>query len=679
MLLHSLHSKIFFLITATLIIVALVVMMASQRNVTRTIMTSEHRAIHNVLQLIEHDAASRWSAMLTHKVSTVLHGRHELKQTSKVIEATLNAYANLAKRGIITSTMAQRLARQWINQLELGDDRYAFAFNSRHIVVASENPDLRGFDLSAIRDYKNRPLAQTALEESRSAGGSFAIYRRPTAPHSTQNATTTLDWQRAHDQHARYAYFSYFHPWDWVFAVSDSAATIVDRLHEYRTQMEQSVRETLQPMQLMRTGFVSILDNTQRFIVPPPPGYADQFNAVSDNGQTLQERLASPPHQPRSTQHIISADDRWLVESTYYAPLDWTIIAAVPDQDLSAPARQLLLNQAWIFVAMLTLSLLCAWFLAARIIRPLRTLTAFAHKLPHYALQDSPPVPQHIAVLPATHNDEVGRLAQAFLYMDRKLRENITRLMQEAAARERLASELGIARAIQQGLLPAPLSPDRQPHIDLYAVMRPAKAVGGDLYDHFTLPDGKYCVVVGDVSDKGIPAALFMAVTCTLIRSIAEDETSPSRIVRKLNDRLAENNPNLMFVTLLLAVFDVGTGALSWVNAGHLPPLIVDKHGTVRLLRDRSGPACGVQAHVAYHTHHTRLQQGESLVGYTDGITESSNRHNEQYGDDRLVASLAHPATSAAALGVHLIDNVDQFTADAEQADDITLLIIRRP
>ena len=124
MLLHSLHSKIFFLITATLIIVALVVMMASQRNVTRTIMTSEHRAIHNVLQLIEHDAASRWSAMLTHKVSTVLHGRHELKQTSKVIEATLNAYANLAKRGIITSTMAQRLARQWINQLELGDDRY---------------------------------------------------------------------------------------------------------------------------------------------------------------------------------------------------------------------------------------------------------------------------------------------------------------------------------------------------------------------------------------------------------------------------------------------------------------------------------------------------------------------------------------------------------------------------
>jgi len=176
---HSLHSKIFVLVTLILVAVAVVVMSTSQRNITTTVMTSEHHAINNVLELVRHDAAARWAAMLNNKVSVVRNGRHQLMQTGKVIESALQSYAQLAEDGIMTETVAQDLAREWINQLHFDDDRYAFVFDSRHVVLASGSAVMRGRDLSPINDYKNRPLAQSMLEESRDSGYGFAIYRRP--------------------------------------------------------------------------------------------------------------------------------------------------------------------------------------------------------------------------------------------------------------------------------------------------------------------------------------------------------------------------------------------------------------------------------------------------------------------------------------------------------------------
>src|SRR5690606_40596543 len=134
-----------------------------------------------------------------------------------------------------------------------------------------------------------------------------------------------------------------------------------------------------------------------------------------------------------------------------------------------------------------------------------------------------------------------------------KLRENVARLMDETTARERYESELNIARDIQLGLLPVPLPADTGARVELHATMLPAKEVGGDLYDYFMLPDGRLCLAIGDVSDKGVPAALFMAVTNTLIRASAEDETSPALLMERVNNRLSENNPTLMLVTLFPA------------------------------------------------------------------------------------------------------------------------------
>src|SRR5690606_35883093 len=156
--------------------------------------------------------------------------------------------------------------------------------------------------------------------------------------------------------------------------------------------------------------------------------------------------------------------------------------------------------------------------------------------------------------------DEVGRLAATFMFMDKELREKVAKLVQETSSRERFESELNIAHGIQMGLLPIPLPASILKKIDLYATMIPAKEVGGDLYDYFMLPDGRLCFAIGDVSDKGVPAALFMAVTRTLIRACAEELNDPASIMERVNTRLSTNNPNMMFVTLIIGVLDLHDG-----------------------------------------------------------------------------------------------------------------------
>src|SRR5690606_21153495 len=249
----------------------------------------------------------------------------------------------------------------------------------------------------------------------------------------------------------------------------------------------------------------------------------------------------------------------------------------------------------------------------------------------------------------------------------------------ETSSRERLESELSIAHDIQMGLLPLPLDPGIRQKVDLYATMLPAKEVGGDLYDYFLLPDGRLCFAIGDVSDKGVPAALFMAVTRTLIRASAEDETDPALLMERVNNRLAENNPNMMFVTLVIGVLDLVTGDLDWSNGGHPALCLVQTDGQLRLLEGRSGPACGVQEDLPYRKFSTRLEPGEILVGYTDGVTEAVGPDGQLYGEERLFARLAGlQQHSAATLTTTLLQDLHQFVQQTEQSDDITLIAAKR-
>ena len=241
------------------------------------------------------------------------------------------------------------------------------------------------------------------------------------------------------------------------------------------------------------------------------------------------------------------------------------------------------------------------------------------------------------------------------------------------AEQERRASELRIAQSIQNGLLPKSLPASTE--FRAHAMIEPAREVGGDLYDLFFLDENRVAMTVGDVSGKGIPAALFMAVTRTLLRALAFQIANPAELLAELNNRLAEENPSTMFVTLFFGVLDLRTGALVFASAGHNPPLVIDSTGRAGPLPRVKGVALGVFAGVPYEEEAATLGAHDHLLLFTDGLTEAMNAEGELYGDDRALATaarLAHlpPHDLIAGLRRDVAEHVD----GAEASDDLTLL-----
>jgi serine phosphatase RsbU (regulator of sigma subunit) len=241
-------------------------------------------------------------------------------------------------------------------------------------------------------------------------------------------------------------------------------------------------------------------------------------------------------------------------------------------------------------------------------------------------------------------------------------------------AQERLEYELRTARQIQERMLPKAL-----PAIggwSLSTCWHPARTVGGDFYDCFPTGDGRVAFVIGDVTGKGVPAALVMATTCSLVRFVAEQLHMPGPMLARINDRLSADIPDKMFVTCLIAVLEPATGHLRFANAGHNLPLVRGR-GEVRSLRARGMPL-GLLPEMVYEEQETVIEPGELLMLYSDGIVEARDPHRELFGDKRLAAHLA-ASTPERDLTDTLCEAVSQFTGPgSEQEDDITMFVIER-
>jgi len=267
---------------------------------------------------------------------------------------------------------------------------------------------------------------------------------------------------------------------------------------------------------------------------------------------------------------------------------------------------------------------------------------------------------------------------------------DITRLKQQEAearaSRDRLQQELDAARELQLSMLPHefPVLSQDQP-VQVYATMEPAQEVGGDLYDCFYAAPRSFCFLVGDVSGKGAPAAMFMARTQSLVRMAAElagnvsdDEASPVRIAEAVNRELCQNNAERMFVTLFLGVLDTRTGALAYVNAGHPSALLLRAGGDIERLSGRPALPLGVRQRTAYSPQVVTLSPGDGIVLYTDGVPEATDERGEFYTTVRLDADLrAASAGTPEAIVRTLRDRIDAFTGTAPKADDVTLFALR--
>ena len=272
--------------------------------------------------------------------------------------------------------------------------------------------------------------------------------------------------------------------------------------------------------------------------------------------------------------------------------------------------------------------------------------------------------------------DEIESLSGAMSDMFAGMKKYMSSLVSVTKEKERIGAELSVATSIQASMLPRifPAFPGRK-EFDIFATMDPAKYVGGDFYDFFMLDDNTIGLVMADVSGKGVPAALFMVISKTLIKNRCQVSRSPADVLNYVNDQLCEGNDGDMFVTVWLAILDINTGKGMAANAGHEHPAIRRKGGKYELDVYRHSPAVATMEGMRFREHPFELNPGDSLFVYTDGVPEANNENGEFYGTDRMIECLnADPEATVHELLVEVREDIRKFAGPAEQFDDITML-----
>ncbi len=261
-------------------------------------------------------------------------------------------------------------------------------------------------------------------------------------------------------------------------------------------------------------------------------------------------------------------------------------------------------------------------------------------------------------------------------FIAHRLVRNLLKLNEIQIKEQHIEDELAIASTIQQALLPSgKLNPSIH-SIDINGLQIPAKFVGGDLYDYY-VRDNKLFFCVGDVSGKGVPAALLMTISHSLFRTVSAREDHPEQIMETLNSSISDNNPDIMFITMFLGVMDLSTGIVRYCNAGHNPPIVI-RNGQAELLSTEPSLLLGVEMNARYTANELTLTSGDTLFLYTDGLTEAENIRKELFGERRALETAAISGTLTASEQMERMQQaVHTFVDGAEQSDDLTMLVIR--
>ncbi|WP_290593112.1 SpoIIE family protein phosphatase [Arenimonas sp. SCN 70-307] len=357
--------------------------------------------------------------------------------------------------------------------------------------------------------------------------------------------------------------------------------------------------------------------------------------------------------------------------TTFALPLGdsgWAFALGVPEELILAQLRQVTLWGLGGGLLGVVLCVLAVRRRAGMIARPIEDLTDSAR---HLARGEFDYPLGHTA-----RRDEVGVMARAFDSARTSIKQQIREIAEMASERQKLESELDIARDIQLAMLPAPRTVRHGGgEAVLGALLKPAKAVGGDFYTFFDTLDGQLWFVIGDVSDKGVPAALFMARTVTVLEVAARLGGSPARALAESARHLVEGNDTCMFATVACGKLDLATGALEMASAGHEPPVMLRRGAAPAWLPLPGGPPLGFEADAVFESWTGRLEPGDGLVLYTDGVTEAFDLANVPFGEQRLLGVLGE-ARGAAATCEALLAAVQAHAGEAPQSDDITLLAL---
>jgi len=339
--------------------------------------------------------------------------------------------------------------------------------------------------------------------------------------------------------------------------------------------------------------------------------------------------------------------------------------------------RSAFLTNSLVFVALLLIVAIYASvsILQRTAVRPLRQLADAATR---FAKEGQAFTKDDVIQLDIKTNDEVGDLYREIRSMQERIVDYTEHLTAVTAEKERVSTELRTASQIQEAMLPNvfPAFPDRA-DFDLYASMTPAKEVGGDFYDFLLIDDTHLAVLIADVSDKGVPAALFMMSSKILINYRAQMGGSPGEILSAVNAQICKSNDSRMFVTVWLGILDLETGVLTCSNAGHEYPILRGQDGVFRVFKDKHGLVVGALARSKYRDYEIQMQPGDTVFVYTDGVPEANNADGAFYGLQRLEATLnSAPMNDPRSILEHVKADVAAFTGEAKQFDDLTMLCL---
>lgn len=439
-----------------------------------------------------------------------------------------------------------------------------------------------------------------------------------------------------------------------------------------------------------------IIDRNGTYIVHPDTDlilsesfFTANANATDSTIAKLGQRMISGKDGPidmfitepldgNHRKHIDSAEnehysDRRCVFYTRMKPTGWSVAVVHFADDIFENSLMSLFMVGIVFIIILVILWLVCWRIARHFSKPLEK---FAQSAESVAKGD------FTADLPVIRSDdEMRRLRDSFEWMQSSLVTYIDELRQVTSSKERIESELRIARQIQMDMIPKtfPPYPDRN-DIDIFAALIPAKEVGGDLYDFFLRGDS-LSFIVGDVAGKGVPASLVMAVVRTLFRTVAAGTTDPTTMARTLNTAITDSNESNMFVTAFVGVVDLASGKMEYCNCGHNAPLLVTDDGGAGYIDVLPNVPLGIIDAFGYESQTTRLPSGAILFMYTDGLTEAENLAKALYGEERLAQTVKAAGPPSALSPRHLtdtvLDSVHTFVGNAEQSDDLTVLAIK--
>ncbi len=348
----------------------------------------------------------------------------------------------------------------------------------------------------------------------------------------------------------------------------------------------------------------------------------------------------------------------------------WALGLVFPKTELFREVNELHRRSLLIAICGILLLVGVGILVGISVARPLRAMATAARKVAQGDLE--------VDLSDIKRNDEVGQLSQAFTRMASDLKLYLRDLTETTAAKERMQGELAVAAQIQHSMVPSvfPAFPERC-DFDIHAMMKPAKEVGGDFYHFFLVDEHHLCFAIGDVADKGVPAALIMSVTSALLKALANEGATPDQILTRINAEVLSGNESCMFVTMFYGFLHLRTGELFYANGGHDPPFIISPDMTVSTLSAPGGPIVGAFDEASYRTDRIMLRPGTTIFAYTDGVTEALNPDRQLFSEERLRKTLSETKPAGTKELVDRVEKaVESFSQGSQQADDITMIAV---